>query len=264
MTDIDHWRGGSWIRLFGDLYLQKYRRRYHSQYGEDGLLQYVTNVLYARGVALSRTSVEFGAWDGLHLSNTRLFASAYNWRSIFIEGDAERFRSLLRTTSALPNAIAINRWVSDAGPDSLDSILSEHLENPDIDILSIDIDGDDYYILQSLIRYQPKIIVIEINFKIKPGIEDIHVKSSPFVIGKSGSSITSIRKAGERKGYALISVVGCNAVFVRKEWLGLFYDHEVDESKLFTYEGFASRELTLREKVAKKIAKYARNARRVA
>lgn len=248
-------------RRFGDLYLQKYRRKYHSQFGEDGLLQHLTNILYANGVALSRTTVEFGAWDGVYLSNTYFFAKAYGWQSIFIEGDRRKYVDLQKTIAGLPNAIGVNRWVRDAGPDSLDSILSDVLGERDLDILSIDIDGDDYFVFENLQKYLPKIIVIEINFKIRPGVAEVNSKGSPVVMGKSGSSISSIRELGQRKAYALVSVVGCNAILVRNEFFPYFYDHKVDEFDLFTYEGIATRDLALREKLAKKTATVSRNLR---
>lgn len=248
-------------RRFADLYLQKYRRKFHSQFGEDGLLQYLVNVLYENGISLSRTTVEFGAWDGVYLSNTHFFAKAYGWKSVFIEGDSQKFLDLQKTIASLPNSIGVNRWVRDSGPDCLDSILGEILRDCDLDILSIDIDGDDYIVFENLQRYLPKIVVIEINFSVRPGVADVNEKGTPVVMGKSGTSITSIRELGQRKGYSLISVVGCNAILVRNEFFPYFYNHKVDEFDLFTYEGFASKDLALREKFARKVAKASRNMR---
>ncbi|MFI5141801.1 MAG: hypothetical protein ACHQII_05550, partial [Bacteroidia bacterium] len=129
------------------------------------------------------------------------------------------------------------------------------------DLLSIDVDGDDYHIWQTLGKYQPKIVIIEINIRDKPGVTRINKPGSPAVwsdtgtsissmwgiTGYTGSSISSMTELAIMKQYSLLANVHCNAIFVRREYLKLFHDSEVTPDEVFTYEGHRISELSFHE-----------------
>ncbi len=96
-----------------------------------------------------------------------------------------------------------------SGQDSLDEIIKQQNITERIDLLSIDIDGDDYYILEGLKNIKPRVIVIEYNPTIPPGFD---VKQSP---GQYfGSSCSTILKLGQEKGYELAHVTQTNVFLV--------------------------------------------------
>ena len=106
--------------------LNVYAKNVYSQNGEDGILKEI--LLRLGKLHSANTFVEFGAWDGVYLSNT--FAAlglSLHSKAIYIEGDTEKFNDLLDTKSRFTNIIAINKWVdySSDSKNSFDNILSK-------------------------------------------------------------------------------------------------------------------------------------------
>ena len=195
--------------------LSNYEMNVHSQNGEDGVLKEILKRLNIK----MGTFCEFGAWDGLHLSNTYLLAQN-GWRGIYIEGDSDKFKDLLETKKKHDpdQLICINKFVSIGGENSLDSILKSTGANieSDFDLLSIDIDSYDYQVWESLSEYTPKIVLIEVNGGLGPDAEQIHTCDEEGNVLLQGSSYTSTRKLGESKGYTCIYHCG-NMIFLRND-----------------------------------------------
>ena len=147
------------------------------------------------------------------------------------------------------------------GQNKLDNILSLTPIPKDFDLLSIDVDGDDYHIWKSLDAYHPKVVIIEINMRDKPGVKRISRSSHPIVrgdnrtsvssmwgiTGYTGTSLSSMTELARSKQYSLLANVHCNAIFVRREYLHLFHDRDVSPEEVFTYEGHRLSELSIRE-----------------
>jgi hypothetical protein len=236
-----------------------HRRKYYSEFGEDGLLLYIIKRI-EEVTSLDKFFVEFGAWDGKHGSNTFIFAEA-GYRGIFIEADPEKFLRLKENMAAFPSVSPVCRLVQAKGNDSLENILKEYSAPNNFDILSIDIDGDDYWVWKGLTSFRPKVVVIELNYKYKPAVRRINQTGEPFIYGITGTSITSMNELAKEKGYKLIANIGCNAVFVDAIYYDLFHSKPVTEFELFTYEGFKLKNLSIQEsyrfiseKIRKKIA----------
>jgi hypothetical protein len=189
--------------------LENYRKNIYSQNGEDGVIE----ELCRRLKILSGSFVEFGAWDGIFLSNT------YNllkngWNGVYIEGDTDKYHQLVNNLASFQDAIVtMNAYVEPVGENSLDNLLKKTLLKTDFDLLSIDIDSLDWYIWRSLINYQPKIVVIEINSAIPVGIYQTHRDERIH-----GSSFTSMVDLAAKKGYALVCHTG-NLIFVRNDFV---------------------------------------------
>src|SRR5579863_1443742 len=137
----------------------------YSQRGDDGIIREIFRRLEIdRGFF-----IEFGGWDGVHLSNTRLLFEE-GWSGMFIEGDAARAKILRERYAACPDIIAIQGFVyaeSGGGArNSLDDYCDQHNVS-EIDFLSIDIDGLDLNIFESLGR-RPKVVAIEGGFSWHP------------------------------------------------------------------------------------------------
>lgn len=188
----------------------------HSQHGEDGVIEAIFRILPP---GPNPWCVEFGAWDGIHLSNTRRLVESANFAAVLIEGDAKRFRELEKNCQPFPKTVLLNRMVGFGPRDNLDVLLAETPIPIDFELLSIDIDGNDYHVWKALQKYQPRVVVIEFNPTIPTPVRFVQ---EPKPERNHGASLLSLVELGQEKGYELVSVLPCNAVFVRKEYLSLF------------------------------------------
>lgn len=224
--------------------LQQYRKTYFSQNGEDGMLEHILSK-----IPNNKWAVEFGAWDGKYLSNTYHFIERHGYSAILIEGDGAKMMDLKRNTEQFGDKVkCINAFVEPSGSNSLDNLLKSTTIPVDFDLLSIDIDGMDYFIWKSLLNYRPKVVIIEINIADKPGRDRIHNDAkSEYVWGESGSSIDAVKKLANEKDYALIANVACNAIFVDRKYLNNYFAAEPSTREVFTYESFDLSQLTFSE-----------------
>ncbi|MBX3181891.1 MAG: FkbM family methyltransferase [Polyangiaceae bacterium] len=192
--------------------LSSFARNVHSQTGEDGVIEEALRRL-AEHVPLDRWCVEFGAWDGLHLSNTLNLIRNQQYSAVLIEADPKKYRELCANLPG-DHLIKLQTYVELDGPRRLDGILAETPIPRDFDFVSIDIDGCDYYILESLVDYRPKLICIEFNPTIPNEVE--YVQERSFEV-KRGASAASLVKLAEQKGYTLAAVTPLNVFFVRSD-----------------------------------------------
>ena len=185
--------------------LSAYRKNLHSQNGEDGVLQEIC----ARLGLKEGFFVEFGAWDGMHLSNTfRLLEDG--WSGVYIEADTTKFQDLTRNMKTYSGRVElINAFVEPEGKNRLDNLLLSTKAPQNFEVLSIDIDSCDWQIWHSLQNYSPLIVVVEINSYIPVGIFQTHRGRAI-----QGSSFTSTLDLGNRKGYTAVCHTG-NLIFVR-------------------------------------------------
>lgn len=128
-------------------------------------------------------------------------------------------------------AKCIHRFVSFEGKNTLDSILTETKIPKDFSLLSIDIDGNDIHIWDSIKRYRPKLIVIEFNPTIANETEFVQPKDMSV---NQGCSVLSLVKLGKEKGYELIATTLNNAFFVDQKYFALFGIQDNSLSQLRT------------------------------
>lgn len=205
--------------------LNDYAYSTYSQFGEDGIIEKIFEILPS---SHPRWCVEFGAWDGKFLSNTYELISNKNWNGVLIEGNTAKFPDLQKTFKAIQQVTLINKYVDFEGENTLDKLLKETAIPTAFDLLSIDIDGNDYHIWESIKTYQPKLVIIEFNPSIPADIEFIQEKN-PKV--NHGNSLLSLIKLGKTKGYELIATTYCNGFFIRKNYFELFQleDNSIDK-----------------------------------
>ena len=101
----------------------------------------------------------------------------------------------------------------------MDQILSHTPIPCDFDLLSIDIDGNDYHVWQAMSQYTPKTLVIEFNPTIPTHIRFVQ-PADPSI--NQGASLLSLVELAREKDYELVSVLPCNAFFVRRKYYPLF------------------------------------------
>ena len=205
-------------------WLAKHASNVTSQAGEDGIIAKLFELIGEQ----SRWCVEFGAWDGKLFSNTYDLVANRGWSGVLIEGSSDKFGDLKRTYAGNPRAVCINAIVQPAsGVGSLEAHLATTKIPHDFDLLSIDIDGNDYHVWESLISYRPRLVVIEFNLVIP---NDILFIQDPDIAINQGCSLRALIDLGKRKGYELAAVIGTNAMFVVKSEFGQLgiADNEID------------------------------------
>lgn len=190
--------------------LLAYRANVTSQFGEDGILVH----LLARLRPRHNYCVEFGAWDGRNLSNCYNLLAHNGWAGLMIEASAAKFAQLQETYRGNERVTLVNGFVEVEGPNSLDNMLERCGAPREPAVLSIDIDGNDYYVWESLKAYQPDIVVIEFNPTVPNDV--IFVQACDPGVNQ-GCSLAALIELGKSKGYELAVCTLVNAIFVRAE-----------------------------------------------
>ncbi len=205
-------------------WLNDFANNITSQYGENGILAKVLEVIDDS----DKWCVEFGSWDGKNCSNTYNLVTDKDYSAVLIEGSPKRFKDLLKTFEGNSRVIPLNDFVGFTPADSLDVLLKPTSIPVNFDILSIDIDGNDYHTWDAVKFYKPKIVVIEFNPTISPAVE--FVQPADFRLTQ-GSSLLSTDKLARSKGYELVCVTATNAIFVDSKYFDLFgiANNSVDE-----------------------------------
>jgi hypothetical protein len=207
--------------MYSNKFYNQYARDVFSQNGEDGIIE----ELFKRLNITSGYVCEFGAWDGIYLSNTfNLIQKGF--KGVLIEGDIDKFQDLIETCKKYPNIIPINAYVEYEGENTLDNILQKTDIPFDFELLSIDIDSFDYQVWRSLKDYRPKIVVIEINSGISTQ-NDQHIHCP----GKyQGTGFRPTLNLAIEKGYKFVCHTG-NMIFVRDDLfdkLDICYNSELE------------------------------------
>jgi hypothetical protein len=194
----------------------KYRNNKHSQNGEDGIIAKLISILPDS----NKISVEFGGGDGKTNSNTLSLLKEKDFTGYFIEADNNHFELLKQTAKEYVNIIPIHAEVDYKNTEnSLTNLLrNAGLQQRSPDIMSIDIDGLDYKVWESLTYYTPKIIVIEINSSLPFN----HIMNKEELSEKNlilrGTNFQTMVELGKRKGYSFVVCTG-NCIFIRNDYV---------------------------------------------
>lgn len=193
-----------------------------SQSGENGIIEQIFKVI---GIKHKRCC-EFGAADGFTLSNTAcLWTNGFE--GILIESNKLLYEQLRKKTKDYSCKVFNYMVGNNHDNDSLDYIFTKEQLNRDLDILSIDVDGNDYYILDSLKNINSRIIVCEYNPNI-PYFMDLYGDYN----NDFGSSVIALNRICEPKGYFLACITDSNCIFVQKIYKPMFEDYELDIAKI--------------------------------
>ena len=175
--------------------LLDYRKNKYSQEGQDGIIEHIFSVL---GIKKGHF-VEFGAWDGIFLSNCRkLFEEG--WSGVFIEPVKSTFYELQKNYDSVDRIKCINERVEIRGQNTLDNILTKHTSGKPVTFLSIDVDGLDLEIFESIEKYLPMVACIEGG----QGPHPLDPRMPTSCISFVGQSLKVIRDAAEKKGYKVL------------------------------------------------------------
>lgn len=208
-------------------WLHAFAGNYASQYGEDGIINKILEILPES----NGWCVEFGAGDGRIMSNTHFLITQKNYAAVLIEPAPARFQGLVRTYQNASSVACMNQYVGYGPEDNLDKLLAATAVPANLDVLSIDIDGNDYHVWEAVSHYQPKILIIEFNPTIPNEVEFVQARD---MRAMHGSSIRSLCQLGKRKGYELVATTFANAIFVDARYFTLFgiQDNSIPQLRL--------------------------------
>jgi hypothetical protein len=186
------------------------RFRLLSQNQEDGVLL----ALFQQIGTTSKRFVEIGS--GATGGNAAMLAGEFGWTGLLVEGDRGKVEYAGRR---FPRTTAVCAWVT---PESVNQILEQHGYTGEVDLLSIDLDGNDYWVWQALTVCTARVVVLEYNSMFGPE----RAVSVPYVPTFNrrdhrfcyyGASLTALNRLSASKGYRLVAVepTGVNAFFLR-------------------------------------------------
>jgi hypothetical protein len=206
-----------------------------SQFGEDGIIQYL--VRQARVPAQSRTFVEFGV-ESYDEANTRFLVLSDNWRGLIMDGSSLNMQRV-RNSSIYwrHNLVAVDAFID---AENINGLIRDAGFSGEIGLLSIDIDGNDYWVWEKIDVVNPIVVVAEYNsvFGSRHAITVPYDKQFSRARAHSshlywGASLKALVELGNRKGYAFVGSnnAGNNAFFVRRDRLN-------DQRELTAAEGY--------------------------
>jgi hypothetical protein len=207
--------------------LTDYASNVHSQAGEDGVIAKLFELIGSG----SQFCIEFGAWDGFHLSNTANLWTK-GWRGVLIEASRRRYERLARNVGSFP-CTCVHATVASRGERSLEGLLDRAgFGGQNIDFLSIDIDGDDYHVLAGLRRLRPRVICCEFNPTIPLDRVLVGAEGSGF-----GCSARALCELGQGMGYRVAAMTPVNCFLVHESEFGKLSGFETDPAALFPAGG---------------------------
>jgi hypothetical protein len=191
-----------------------------SQFEEDGKILYILSKIGIKDLCF----IEIGSDDGLN-SNCANLALNFQWSGLFIDADKRSISRGKYFYSRYPNPYGNKPKFchTKVTRENINEIIEKEGYKGSIDVLSIDIDGNDYWIWDALTIVSPRIVIIEtyINY----GFQDLVVPYDPgyFFPGKHpqyhGASPKAMVTLGRKKGYRLIGAnnLGFNFIFLRND-----------------------------------------------
>lgn len=207
------------IAMRGDLPIRDAEFKVFSQWGEDGIIQYLIRRI---GIPPERqTFIEFGV-ENYQESNTRFLLLNNNWRGLVMDGSADHMVSVkargyywrhdLTAIAAFVNRDNINELISNAG------------FSGQIGLLSIDIDGNDYWVWEQLNVVDPIIVIVEYRSLwgasrsvTIPYDKNFSRNAAHYSNLYYGASLKALHDLGKSKGFSLVhcNTAGNNAFFVK-------------------------------------------------
>jgi hypothetical protein len=189
-----------------------FEQKFYSQNGEDGII----SVIFDKIGTTNKFSVEFGVGNGIEC-NTTYFTQKYKGNFLLMDYMRDRFPIKKEKVTV----------------ENINDLFKKYSVPEVFDLLSIDIDYNDYWIWKAIEGYSPRVVVIEYNSNV-PTNESRVVDYDPDHegVGNNGASLLALMKLGNSKGYTLIGCdnSGTNTFFVRNDLInGNFLVKSIDE-----------------------------------
>lgn len=197
--------------------------RVHSQNEEDGLLLYIFAVIGAT----NRKCIEICCGDGIECNCANLILN-HRWIGMLVDGNrqntskAQEFYENAKDSMFWP-PVVLNEWIT---AENVNELVERNGFGGAIDLLSLDLDGIDYWVWRSLTAASPRVVVLEFNHLWGPEISvtvpyrpDFRAELTQFGSDYAGASLAAFVKLGHEKGYRLVgtNAIATNALFVRND-----------------------------------------------
>jgi hypothetical protein len=194
--------------------LTKFGWKVYSQNEEDGII----NEIFNRIGTTNKIFVEFGVGNGLE--NNTLVLLLSGWKGLWIEGNEKFYREIKNGFSRYinENRLKVNQCFITKS--NINTVISSNITEKEIDLLSIDIDGNDIHIFETINVVSPRVVVIEYNGRFPASVKycmkynEVHHWDGT---DNFGASLSYIEEVFKSKGYALVgcNITGTNAFFVK-------------------------------------------------
>ena len=189
--------------------MKQYEQKIHSQNGEDGVLSHIFNTIGTT----NKVAVEFGvsAGGGGTETNTR-YLSEQGWKLFWFD---------IEDATNLPQNCRFSKQFLTA--DNIADVFRQQGIPREFDLLSIDVDSNDYHLREALAEFNPRVYVIEYNGNYPSHLEYVMPRNDNYVWRlwetNFGASLKSLTQQGNRLGYDLVYCEsrGVNAFFVRRD-----------------------------------------------
>jgi len=188
------------------------RFRISSQNQEDGL----TLALLTEAGASSRRFVEIGS--GLSGGNSGFLARECGWPGLMVDGHEGHMAQVGRR---FPTVTAVAAWVT---RDNINELITSHGFGGEVDLFSLDLDGNDYWIWEAMTACDPRVVILEYNSMFGPDRAvtvpyDATFDRHRYHTMYYGASLSALSQLSARKGYRLVAVepTGVNAFFLRSD-----------------------------------------------
>jgi hypothetical protein len=202
-----------------------------SQFDEDGIIQYLINSLPIE----SKTFIEFGV-ENYEESNTRFLLLNDHWQGMVLDARAADIRYIQKDRIYWQYDLQAKcTWIT---RENVNALLGGAGFGENVGLLSIDIDGNDYWIWESIQSVRPLIVIIEYNslFGLRPIAvpykEDFSRTAAHYSNLYYGASLSALQHLARNKGYLLLgsNILGHNAFFIRADIAGEFRELELREA----------------------------------
>lgn len=204
-----------------------------SQFGDDGIIQYLIHKIDIPRE--KQIFIEFGVQD-YQESNTRFLLRNDNWRGLILDGDPSNIEYVIHSAEYWRHDLTAVAAFIDC--DNVNDLFKQSGFSGEIGLLSIDIDGNDYWVWERIDSVNPIIVVAEYNSTFGAQLAVTVPYDAGFQRGLAhysnlywGASLQALSRLASRKGYVFVGCNGAgnNAYFVRADKLGSLKPISVEE-----------------------------------
>lgn len=213
--------------------------RVHSQHEEDGILLYLFSLIGTT----NKKCVEMCAGNGMECNTANLIVN-HRWIGLLFDGKKENVRKAKRFYSRNPDTrfwppAVVHEWIT---RENVNRLVEGHFQG-EIDLLSLDVDGVDYWLWKDLTCISPRVVVLEFNHLWGPDVSVSVPYRDDFTAGftrhgsdYAGASLRAFVNLGKEKGYRLVgtNAIATNAFFVRND-IDCSWFPEIDPSECFEH-----------------------------
>lgn len=196
--------------------LVRYGYKVYSQNDEDGIIAEI----FRRIGTTSRSFVEFGVETGVECNTAKLLVEG--WRGLWIESNAASAAAIRRDFASFTADGKLTLQESLVTAENINALIGQGGFSGEIDLLSIDIDGNDYWVWKAIDLVNPRVVVIEYNASLRPPMAlVVPYRADAQWDGSNhyGASLEALVRLAATKNYRLVgcSIAGVNAFFVRAD-----------------------------------------------